>query len=176
MSTTSEDVKAAGGGHAHGPAPYQVHDIACRLVDNNGQLIDEWVDRQELWLEFPNIAVRRTRTLEDGTKIRYEDRGQINPNFSLTGKDGFGGEWSGRAFIADGVVYTEGHGGPVDFWMTNWTISEREQACLRILDVKEPTPWLTKKPLAPGKYWIKTVDSLVETRNEVPEDMKRPMS
>jgi hypothetical protein len=176
MSTTAEGVKAAGGHHAGGPPPYQVFEIACRLMDSNGQLLEEWVDIQELWIQFPNIAVRRTRTLDDGTKIRYEDRGQLNPNFSLTGKDGFGGEWGGRAFLQDGVVYTEGQGGPVDFWMTNWTVSDREQACLRILDVKEPTPWLTKEPLAPGKYWIRTADYLKETSDSVPEDMQHPMA
>jgi len=170
MTKTTEAIA-----YRHGPDPYQVFDIACRLMDYHGKLIDEWVDKQELWIEPPDIAVRRTRTMDDGTEISYEDRGKVNERFEIVGKDGFGGEWKGHAFIQEGVIYVEGRGGKSDFIMTSWTLSEKEQACLRVLDVKQPVAWLTPKALPAGRYWIKTVDILVSTSTTVPEAMKKPL-
>ena len=130
----------------------------------------------ELWLEPPNIAVRRTRTLDDGGTIRYEDRGTVDQNLNITGKDGYGGDWTGRAFPADGTFYLEGNNGSASFKMTSWTLEPgKEERCMRVVDVHEPTAFLTEEPLAPGRYYVRTFDHLREVSTDVPDELKEPL-
>lgn len=156
------------------PPPYMRFEIDATLVDDDGKLVDQWQDTQELWVEPPDIAVRRTRKLPGGKSVVYEDRGRVDETFQITGKDGFGGTWSGR-FLETGVLHTEGSGGKASFHMTNWTLSRDEQACLRVLDVKEPVAFLTEQPLAPGRYYVHTNDHVREVRPDVPESMKKSL-
>lgn len=164
-------------GHEGPPPPYMVYDIDATLIEEDGTVRAEWKDVQELWLEPPNIAVRRTRELPDGTTIRYEDRGTVNEHLEISGTDGFGGKWSGHAFPELGEVYTAGEGPKASFSMQNWTPGDRgEERCLRVLTVKEPVRFLTEDPLPPGKYYIRTFDHLRNASGEVPDEMKRPLS
>jgi hypothetical protein len=174
MSTTEAE-------HADGPPPgmppaFRVYDIDAIVYDPSGTVIAEWRDLQELWLEPPNICVRRTRELPDGTTVVYEDRGQLGQDFSISGTDGFGGTWSGRPLPQDQTLYTEGSGPKASFTMTNWIESQSEEHCLRVLDVHEPTVFLTDKPLEPGRYYIRTRDHLRSASNDVPESMKKPLA
>lgn len=164
-------------GPGHGPPPpYVRYRIETRILDEKGAVVDEFEDTQELWLEPPNIAVRRTREMPDGTSVIYEDRGTVDQTLRITGTDGFGGEWSGKAMPDRGVFHTEGRGDSVDFHMTSWTIEmHKEEACLRVLDVKEPVAFLTPDTLAPGRYYVNTKDHVTEARPEAPDEIKRPI-
>ena len=157
------------------PPPYMRFEIDAVLVDDDGKVIDSWQDIQELWVGPPNIAVRRTRTLPGGKTLTYEDRGTLDETMRISGKDGFGGTWSGR-FLETGVLHTQGSGGKSSFHMTNWTFTQGEQACLRVLDVNEPVAFLTEQPLAPGRYYVHTEDHLREVSGDVPDSLKRPLS
>jgi hypothetical protein len=173
MSTTEAD-HAADTGAGGMPPAYRVYDIDATVYDASGNLVAEWRDVQELWLEPPNICVRRTRELPGGKKVVYEDRGQLGPDFGISGDDGFGGKWSGRPFPQDQTLYTQGQGPKASFTMTNWIESPTEEHCLRVLDVHEPTVFLTEEPLAPGRYYVRTRDHVRSASNDVPDDMKQP--
>ncbi|MGH8196302.1 MAG: hypothetical protein ACREQ8_18190 [Woeseiaceae bacterium] len=153
------------------PPKYRVYDIEVVVYDAAGQVVESWEDVQELLIDPPNIAVRRTRSYEDGDPVVYEDRGTFNTDFSFAGVDGFGGTWSGRPIPQAGVLFAEGHGERADFWMTNWVESDREEHCLRVLHAKTPVRFLSRKELSPGRYYIRTRDHVRSASDEVPEDM-----
>lgn len=171
--TDREAPEAAGGGM---PPAYRVYDIDATMYDASGNLVAEWRDVQELWLQPPSIAVRRTRELADGKTIVYEDRGQFGPDFSISGDDGFGGRWAGRPFPQDGIIYTEGEGPKVAFTMTSWVERQGEEHCLRVMDVREPVQFLNEEPLAPGRYYVRTRDHLRSASADVPDSIKQPLS
>ncbi|MGH9025597.1 MAG: hypothetical protein ACRDWD_05685, partial [Acidimicrobiia bacterium] len=116
------------------------------------------------------------RELPDGGAVTYEDRGELGPDFRIAGTDGFGGSWSGRPFPQDGIVFTQGEGDKASFTMTSWTERQGEEHCLRVLDVHEPVAFLTDQPLEPGRYYIRTRDHLRSVSNDVPGEMKKPLS
>jgi hypothetical protein len=156
------------------PPKYRVYDIDVVVYDATGQVVETWKDVQELLLDPPHIAVRRTRLYDDGDPVVYEDRGMFNPDFSFTGVDGFGGTWSGRPLPEAGVLFAEGHGENADFWMTNWADSENEEHCLRVLHVKTPICFLSRTELSPGRYYIRTRDHVRSASDDVPDAMIAP--
>jgi hypothetical protein len=158
------------------PPPYRIYDIDATLFDSSGALVAEWRDVQEVWLDPPAIAVRRTRQLPDGGTVVYEDRGQLGQDFGISGDDGFGGRWGGRPFPQEGIVYTEGHGATASFSMTSWIEKPGEEHCLRVLDVHEAVPFLTDEPLQPGRYYVRTRDHLRSASDEVPQSMKERLT
>lgn len=159
-----------------GPPPrYRVYDIDVTLYDAEGKVVSEWQDVQELWLEPPTLAVRRTRTLGDGTTVQYEDRGKLDDTLQIGGDDGFGGDWGGRPFLQDGIFFTQGAGKKASFWMTSWTEQPGEEHCLRVLDVHQAVPFLSDEPLAPGRYYVRTRDHLRIANDDVPDEMKQPL-
>lgn len=174
MAKAASDVRADQGGH-HGPPPYIRCDIDAKLVDDQGNVVEEWTDVQELVIQPPSILVRRTRKLPGGKSIVYEDRGTIDQTLQISGSDGFGGTWTGNAFPDRGVFFTQGDGGKASFRMTSWTLDEKEQACLRVLDVKEPVRFLTEKELQPGRYYVHTADHVREVSMTVPEDIQKTL-
>lgn len=160
-----------------GPPPrFRVYDIDATLYDAEGNVAAEWEDVQEVWLEPPTLVARRTRTLPDGSTVQYEDRGKLDQHLKIGGADGFGGDWGGRPFLQDGIIFTQGSGKKASFWMTSWTESPGEEHCLRVLDVHEPTAFLTEKPLEPGRYYVRTRDHLRVATDDVPDEMKQPLS
>jgi hypothetical protein len=156
------------------PPKYRVYDIDVVVYDAAGQTVDSWEDVQEVFMEPPQIAVRRTRSYEEGDPVVYEDRGTFNPDFSFAGVDGFGGTWSGRPLPEAGVIFTEGHGEQADFWMTSWVESEKEEHCLRVLHAKRPIQFLSRKELSPGQYYVRTRDHLRSASDDVPDAMIKP--
>jgi hypothetical protein len=158
------------------PPKYRVYDIDVVVYDATGQVVETWEDVQELLLDPPHIAVRRTRSYDDGDPVVYEDRGTFNPDFSFTGVDGFGGTWSGRPLPEAGVLFAEGHGERADFWMTNWVDSEKEEHCLRVLHAKTPISFLSRTELSPGRYYIRTRDHVRSASDDVPDAMLAPAS
>jgi hypothetical protein len=175
MATTQSDQRAESGDEGM-PPRYRVYDIDAVVYDMSGNIVAEWNDVQELWLEPPAIAVRRTRSLPDGSSIVYEDRGKLGPDFQITGDDGFGGAWSGRPLPQDGMLFTQGSGPTVSFYMTNWVDKPGEERCLRVLDVHEPVAFLSESPLEPGRYYVRTHDHLRSASDDVPDSMKHPAS
>ena len=175
MAKTESD-RRAGGGPEGMPPRYRVYDIDALVYDASGNVIGEWTDTQELWLEPPTIAVRRTRQLPDGSTVVYEDRGQLGPDFQISGDDGFGGAWSGRPLPQDGMLFTQGTGPTASFYMTNWVLEPGEERCLRVIDVHEPVAFLTETELQPGRYYVRTRDHLRSASDDVPDAMKRPAS
>lgn len=169
---TKIDQAESGAGASGMPPPYRIYDIEATLYDSSGNVVAEWRDVQEVWLEPPAIAVRRSRQLPEGGTIVYEDRGQLGPDFGISGDDGFGGTWAGRPFPQEGIVFTEGTGPKASFSMTSWTEKHGEEHCLRVLDVHEPVPFLSEAPLPPGRYYVRTRDHLREASSEVPDSMK----
>lgn len=172
MATNTDEAGSAAAGEGP-PPPYRIYDIDATLYDASGNVVAEWRDVQEVWLEPPSIAVRRTRELPDGKKVVYEDRGQLGPDFRISGGDGFGGDWGGRPFPQDGIVFTEGKGANASFVMTSWTETPGEEHCLRVLDVHEPVAFLTEDKLTPGRYYVRTRDHMRSASDEVPESMKQ---
>lgn len=158
------------------PPPYRIYDIDATLYDSAGNVVAEWRDVQEVWLEPPDIAVRRTRQLPGGGAIVYEDRGQLGADFGISGVDGFGGSWAGRPFPQDGIIFTEGKGAKASFSMTSWTESQGEEHCLRVLDVHEAVSFLTEEPLPPGRYYVRTRDHLRSASGEVPDPMRERLA
>ncbi|MGQ0804382.1 MAG: hypothetical protein ACT4PI_11040 [Actinomycetota bacterium] len=173
MATKAEQAGSGVAGQGP-PPPYRIYDIDATMYDASGNVVAEWRDVQEVWLEPPAIAVRRTRELPGGKKLVYEDRGKLGPDFRISGDDGFGGSWGGRPFPQDGIVFTEGKGSKASFAMTSWTETPGEEHCLRVLDVHEPVPFLTEDELAPGRYYVRTRDHLRSASDEVPDSMKQP--
>ncbi len=175
MATTESEERAEGGDQGM-PPRYRVYDIDTLVYDASGNVVAEWRDQQELWLEPPVIAVRRTRKLPDGSSIVYEDRGKLGPDFQISGDDGFGGAWSGRPLPQEGMIFTQGRGPKASFYMTSWVDQPGEERCLRVLDVHEPVAFLTEEPLPPGRYFVRTRDHLRSASNDVPDSMKHPAS
>jgi hypothetical protein len=156
------------------PPKYRVYDIEAVVYDAAGQIVESWEDVQEVLFDPPTIAVRRTRSYEEGDPVVYEDRGMFNADFSFSGVDGFGGTWSGRPLPEAGVIFTEGHGERADFWMTSWFESEKEEHCLRVLHAKAPIRFLSRKELSPGRYYIRTRDHVRSASDDVPDAMTKP--
>lgn len=154
--------------------PYSKWHIDTTIYDESMNVVDSFEDTQELWLSPPNIAVRRTRELPDGRRVQYEDRGRINEAFQISGRTGFGGKYSGQLFPT-GWVHTQGSEGAASFHMVNTPLGEGHQCCLRIIDVREPVPFLTADNLEPGRYYVTTDDHLLSASDEVPEEMKKPL-
>lgn len=162
------------------PAAYTVWRVKNKLFDEEMNLLDEFEDTQEVWIGPPNIAVRRTRELPDGRKVTYEDRGQVNQKFQISGRTGYGGKWGGQIFM-DGWIYTHGSEGTASFNMVNTRLGEDSSAheqgcCLRIIDVREPTALLTPEKLQPGRYYLVTEENVTSASSEVPDSIKQPAS
>lgn len=156
------------------PPPYTVWRVETSVFDAWMNLVDEFVDTQELWIEPPNIVVRRTRELEGTGNVTYEDRGTLGETLQITGTDGFGGEWTGQ-LLPGGIAYTQGRGGAADFNLVNTPVEEGVGICVRTIDVHRPIPWLTPMELSPGRYYVTTVDRLVRASEDVPESMRQPL-
>jgi hypothetical protein len=176
MAKTETDQQADD--HEGMPPPYRVYDIDAALYDASGNVVAEWRDTQELWLQPPTIAVRRTRELSGGKNIVYEDRGKLGADFQISGDDGFGGTWSGRPLPQEGMIFTQGTGPKASFHMTSWQVEgqQGEERCLRVIDVHEAVPFLTEEALPPGRYYVRTRDHLRSASGEVPDSMKQPAS
>lgn len=169
-----EDVK--GRSAAQGlPPPYSVWRVETTIYDESMNLVDEFVDTQELWVSPPNFAVRRTRELDAGGSVTYEDRGTLNDHLGMTGVDGFSGAYRGQMF-PDGQVYAQGTGGKAEFTIISTPQSDTEAWCMRTIDVKTPTPWLTRVDLEPGRYFVTTVDRFVSASEDVPATMTEPLA
>jgi hypothetical protein len=76
----------------------------------------------------------------------------------------------------DGQVYAQGTGGKAEFTIISTPQSETEAWCMRTIDVRGPTPWLTPNDLPPGRYYVTTVDRFVRAGDEVPESMTKPLA
>jgi hypothetical protein len=157
------------------PPPYSVWKVDTSIYDEQMNLVDQFTDTQELWISPPNFAVRRTRDLDGGGKVVYEDRGTMNERLSMSGTDGFGGSYRGQMF-PDGQVYAQGTGGNADFTIISTPQSDTEAWCMRTIDVRTATPWLTPQDLAPGRYYVTTVDRFERASEDVPETMTKPVN